>query len=220
MVSPNGTDSSFAQHTVVWDGAPDGGLGFAAWDASGDYIYLVEDFNGPSIDQWLLVLDVRTAAGSGDPQANEVARYKLTGLIGATGYEAASQVQTVSASYQVGGSNGSYSFKPGTVVARSDTSLCLMISFADWSLRRNNRFPVIFDLPAMFDPMSGLSCSVATQLDLPITNFEGSDFTTLDGEIIGRDMSKNRATGVWIFNMDTGTRKEIIGDGGFPDWSN
>ena len=213
MISPGGTSSTFAQHTIAWEGAPDGGLGGAAWDASGDYIYLLEEFN-LGVPQILLVIDITTNPGT------VVASVDLTPLIAGTGFAADSNPQGISASYQTGGLTSSYSFDPNTLPARSDTSLCLMIPFADWSTRQNTRFTMIFDLPALFDADSGLSCPIATTLGSTILNFEGKDFTTGDAGIVGQDFGKNRVRGVWVYDLGSGSLTKIIGSGGFPDWSN
>lgn len=219
MVSPGGVTTGFGQHTIAWEGAPDGGLGSPAWDASGDYIYLFEEFN-LGLPQILLVIDVRT--GTPTSPATVVATADLTQLIANTGFDAASNPQGLSASYQTGGAD-SYSFDPDNeaVLPRSDTSLCLMIPLIDWSLggRGRGRFTMIVDLPGVFDPVSGLNCPIAT-LGSPILNFEGSDFTTVDAGIVGQDTSKNRVRGVWVYDFSTGTRTKIIGNGGRPDWSN
>ncbi len=217
MVSPGGVTTAFGQHTIAWEGAPDGGLGSPAWDASGDYIYLFEEFN-LGLPQILLVIDVRTATPT--TPGTVVASADLTQLIDNTGFDPASNPQGLSASYQTG-DTVSYSFDPGNaaVLPRSDTSLCLLIPLIDWSTRRNTRFTVIVDLPGIFDPDLGLNCSIAT-LGSPILNFEGSDFTMLDAGIVGQDTSKNRVRGVWVYDFSTGTRTKIIDNGGRPDWSN
>jgi hypothetical protein len=218
MVAPNGTDSpNFADHIVAWNGAPDGGLGFGAWDASGDYIYFFEEFN-LGLPQWLIVIDVST-----NP-ASEIIRVELQDYIGATGFAPESNPQHLSASYETGGSAGGYSFDPENVgvPANSDTSLCLMIPLVDWgySQRHEARFTMIIDLPQLFDPVSGLSCSLTNAPTATILDFDGTDFTTDDAGIIGRDQSKNRNTGVWIYNFSSESRTKIIDSGGYPDWSN
>ena len=202
-------------HTVAWDGAPDGGMGSAAWDASGDYIYLFEEFN-LGLPQTLLVIDVTTNPG------NVVKSIDLEDWIGATGFAPESNPQGLSASYQTGGSTGSYSFKPDIVPARSDTSLCLMIPLIDWgfSNRHEARFTMVFDLPYLFDPGSGLSCSLMTTPTATIIDFEGDDFTTGDEGIVGRDWNKRPYGGISIYNLADETRTKIIDDGGFSDWSN
>ena len=68
----------------------------------------------------------------------------------------------------------------------------------------------------------GLGCSIATR-ESPILNFEGTDFTTGDMGIVGRDATrKNRNTGVWVYDLSlsAGSRTKIVSEGGFPDWSN
>ena len=126
--------------------------------------------------------------------------------------------------YLIGGNPGAYSFDPDNELypATPDTSLCLMLSVIDWSLNRNNRFIVIIDLPKYFDPDAsgdGLSCSIATN-ETAIRNFEGADFTADDAGIVGQDTSKNRVRGVWVYDLGSGSRTKIVGDGGFPDWAN
>jgi len=218
MVAPDGTDSTtFAEHIVVWDGAPDGGLGFGAWDASGDFIYFFEEFN-LGVPQILLVIDITT-----NP-ATIVKTKDLTGLIGATGFAPESNPQALSASSSTGGTAGGYSFDPGNagVSSRSDTSLCLMIPLVDWgySNRHEANFTMIFDLPALFDSGSGLSCPLMTTPTATVLDFLGTDFMTGDTGIIGTDYGKRPYGGVSTYEFDGGKRTKIINDGGFSDWSN
>lgn len=217
--SPDGTSSTtFDEHTVAWDGAPEGGQGPAAWDASGDYIYVFEEFN-LNLPQILLVIDITTDPGV------VVATADLTDLIGATGFARESNPQGLSASYAIGGSTGGYSFDPDNLTTfprNPNTSLCLMIPLVDWgwSQRHEARFTMIFDLPALFDPESGVSCPLTTASTATILDFQGADFTTGDTGMVGRDHRKNRTIGVWIYDMSSGSRTQVVGDGGFPDWSN
>ena len=216
MVAPNGVNSAFAQHVIVWEGLPNGGLGSPTWDSSGDYIYFFEEFN-MGTPQYLLVLDVGSATPT--TAANVVATADLTPLVSATGFDPGSNPQGLSAGYLTGGADR-YSFDPGTHDARPDTSLCLMIPMVDWSASRGgSRFVMIVDLPAVFDPDSDASCMKATS-GFPILNFAGTDFTPGDEEIIGQDTSKNRVRGIWIYDLGDSTRRIIIDNGGRPDWSN
>jgi hypothetical protein len=224
MVAPideNNETTPFSQHDLVWDGAIDGGMGQATWDVSGDFIYLLEEFN-LGTPQILLVIDVSTNPGA------IVASADITPLIEATGFQGDSNGGPVSASFMTGtpknpgDPSGSYSFDPDNpaVPARSDTSLCLMLSLVDWSTRRNDRFVMILDLPAVFEDNPSVNCPIATPASAPILNFAASDFTDDDAGIIGQDTSKNRSTGIWIYDLATGDRTKILNSGVGPDWIN
>jgi hypothetical protein len=215
-------------HSVAYESEPNGGLNSATWDASGDFIYHQDNPLDGSPPNGLIVIDVRTFPGK------TVAEYDLSPIFVAAGFSAESNVQRISASYEIGGdhlildssgvySPGKYSFKPGdeSVPATSDTSLCLMLSVIDWS-RKDGRFVVIIDLPQIFDPNSsadGLRCSTAT-MGAPILDFQGTDFTTGDAGIVGINSGKGKPGGLWIYDLGTGSRTRIIGEGSFPDWSN
>jgi hypothetical protein len=223
LVASDGTISTtaFEEHVVAWESAPDGGLGFGAWDASGDYVYLIEDFNGPTAQQWLLVLDVRTNPGT------IVRSVDLTDYIGANGFgfSSGSQAQAASASDQTGGLAGGYSFDPANidvVLSRPDTSLCLVIPLIDWGYSNKHpaRFTMIFDLPNLFHANSGLSCPLTTGPTATIRDFEASDFTTDDAGIVGTDFGKRPYVGVTILDLSDNSRTKIISDGGYSDWSN
>jgi hypothetical protein len=227
VLAPDGTSSTnFAEHIEVWNGAPDGGFGFGAWDASGDYYYFLEDFNDPGGDQWLLVLDARSAAGTTNPPQNEIIRINLTNMIGNNGFgfAADSNAQAISASFVTGGSDGGYSFDPLNLldVPRiSNTSLCLMLPLIDWSTRKDTRFTMIFDLPVLFDPMSELSCPLTAAPTATIEEFQGADFTTVDTGMVGTDYgNKGRYGGISIYNFGDQSRTKIIVEGGGADWSN
>ena len=220
MVAPideNHATTPFSEHTLAWDGAYGGGMGDAAWDASGNYLYLLEDFN-ISGRQDLLVIDVRTNPGT------VVATADLRDWIGATGFDPGSNMQTISAGSATGATAlqpGSYSFDPGAEnpISNDSTSLCLMVSFIDWSLRENPVFTIVFDLPGLFDPASGLSCHSASPLGTAIVDFKGEDFTDSDAAIIG-GQSGRRYRGIWIHDIPSAQRTRLTDSGVSPDWSN
>ena len=144
---------------------------------------------------------------------------QLSGLLAHWGGE-------IGRDHTIGGNPGAYSFnrEDPDLAASSDTSLCLMLSVIDWSLggRGKGRFMVIIDLPQIFDPDSsadGLACSTATMGE-PILEFQGTDFTTGDAGIVGSNARRGKTGGLWIYDLGTGTRTRIIGDGVSPDWSN
>jgi hypothetical protein len=224
VVAPDPVEFPEGAHTEVYASEEDGGLNSATWDASGDFIYHQDTPLDGSFQNGLFVIDVSTSPG------NTVATLELGPIFVDAGFSAESNVQQISASYEIGGdysiggAPGAYSFDSGNELypASSDTSLCLMLSVIDWSLNRNNRFIVIIDLPKHFDSGAsgdGLSCSIATN-GSAIRNFAGTDLTTDDVGIVGQDTSKNRVRGVWVYDIGSGSRTKIIGDGGFPDWSN
>jgi hypothetical protein len=95
-----------------------------------------------------------------------------------------------------------------------------MVSTIDWSAggKHEPRFVHIVDLPGIFDPGSNLHCPIATGTS-PILDFLGTDFTTNDTGIVGRDYRKH-TRGIWVYDMESQSRTKIIDNGSFPDWSN
>ncbi len=227
VVAPDPEVFPAAVHTEIYASEDDGGLNSATWDASGDFIFHQDNPLDGSLPNGLFVIDVTASPG------NTVATLELGPIFVDAGFSEDSNVQRMSASYEVGGDHligpnlGAYSFDPGNpnVPASSETSLCLMLSVIDWSAKRGGgAFIVILDLVQMFDPAAwaaGLHCSIATNAT-PILDFDGTDFTTGDKGIVGRDRRKNRNTGVWVYDLSlsAGSRTKIVSEGGFPDWSN
>lgn len=225
VVAPDPEAFPFGAHTEVYASEDDGGLNSATWDASGDFIYHSDSPLDGSLQNGLFVIDVSTFPG------DTVATFELGPIFVAHGFAAESNVQSMSTSYEIGfdqdigGIPGEYSFDPGNpnVPATSDTSLCLMLSVIDWSASRGGlRFVVILDLVQTFDPdawADSLRCSIATE-GSPILDFQGNDFTTGDAGIVGPKSGKGKPGGIWIHDLDDGTRTKIISAGGFADWSN
>lgn len=198
---------SFEDHIIVYETAPDGGLGFAAWDASGDFIFLQlpKDSNGDSSD--LVVLDVR-AGVIGDRIVRRIDLDLYNGL-------GVNSPQWLSA----GSKSGLYSFDPENNFPVSDSSLCLMITNANWGAQPNPVYSTwIIDLPFIFNNVSG-QCTYAN-VGSPIIGFQGSDFTTDDAGIVGRDFSKPRPQGIYVHDPNKNELKRIVKVGSRPDWSN
>lgn len=141
-----------------------------------------------------------------------------------------SAVQTVSASNVTGQDVSdltsqpiaSYSFDPGDPsTSNSDTSVCLLVSFQDFSRRNVPTFTMIFNLPLILDSGSRLNCPLTTGMTELILDFETADFTTNDAGMIGSNYGKKgRFGGIWSHEFADGTRSKLIRDGGSVDWSN
>ena len=197
----------FENHITVYETAPNGGLGFAAWDVSGDFIFLQlpKDSNGDSSD--LVVLDVR-AGVVGDRIVRRIDLDLVNGL-------GVNSPQWLSA----GSKSGLYSFDPDNNFPDSDSSLCLMIANTNWGAHPNPVYSTwIIDLPFIFNNVPG-QCTYAN-VGSPIIGFQGSDFTTDDAGIVGRDFSKPRPQGIYVHDPDENELKRIVKVGSRPDWSN
>jgi hypothetical protein len=197
-------------HMLAYESEPNGGLNSATWDQSGNFIYHSDSpVNVPFING-LFVIDVRT------PPGKTIAVLDLGPIMVASAFAEESNVQLVSAS----SITGDYSFDPLNGVPASNNSLCLMVSTIDWSAggKHHPRFVHIIDLPGIFDPGSNLHCPIATGTS-PILDFLGTDFTTNDTGIVGRDYRKH-TRGVWVYDVESESRTKIIDIGSSPDWSN
>ncbi len=199
VVAPMLVSAPLTSHVEIFNSGLNGGLDFGAWDASGNYVFLVDqDQAGEQMD--VLVIDVVTNPGS------VVATIDLDEEIDAAGFNGlGSDPQDVSAS----AASGSYSLGP-------NSSLCLMVAVADWSVHPNPEyFTIIIDVPGVLDSEPG--CSVATA-NPPILDFIGEDFTIGDAGLVGQDYGKNRVRGIWTYDFDSGSRTKIIDSGFRPDW--
>jgi hypothetical protein len=205
MLAPEGVDSEFIDHTVIYEGAPGSGLGGAAWDASGNYIYLIHSANPNGASRYIQVIDVSTGEivvqVDFDP-------FNGGGIL---------TPQSQSASFM----SGAYSFSPGI---QPDTlnSLCLVVANAEWGAQPNANYSTwIIDLPAVFDPnaISGAHCPLYN-VGSPIPGFQGRDFTTNDVGLVGEDFGKPRPQGIHVYDLTELTLSRIVKDGRRPDWSN
>jgi len=224
VVAPDPVEFPDGLHTEIYVSEDNGGLNSATWDASGNFIYHQDNPLDGSVPNGLFVIDVSSQPG------RTVRALSLSSIMEDHGFAPESNVQSMSASFATGadpnndGPTGAYRFADGEP-ANSDTSLCLMLSVIDWSGRRGGggSFTIILDLPQIFDPTGatgGLHCTSATN-GVPILNFQGSDFTTDDAEIVGSDTgSKGKSGGISIYDLGDGSRTKIISDGGNSDWSN
>jgi hypothetical protein len=96
----------------------------------------------------------------------------------------------------------------------------LVVANAEWGAKPNPVYSTwVIDLPAIFDTASGQMCPYAN-VGSPIIGFQGSDFTTDDAGIVGRDFSKPRPQGIFVHDPITNTLIRIVQNGSRPDWSN
>jgi hypothetical protein len=207
-IDMNGQLAAFGSHITAYETAPGGGLGFAAWDVSGDFIFLQlpKDSNGDSSD--LVVLDVR-AGVVGDRIVRRIDLDLYNGL-------GVNSPQWLSA----GSKSGLYSFDPDNDFPDSDSSLCLMIANANWGAQPNPVYSTwIIDLPAIFNNVPGPMCTYGN-VGSSIIGFQGSDFTTDDAGIVGRDFGKPRPQGIYVHDPIKNELNRIVKVGSRPDWSN
>jgi hypothetical protein len=207
VVAPLDVSAPLSQHVAVYT---KNRLDFGAWDASGEYIYLVE--TDPSGGNDLFVIDVRT-----EPEGNPgeiVGSIDLDDEVDLAGFSALdSNVQDLSA----GAMTGSYSIS-GAGGTASNHSLCLMVAVSDWSVRHSGIFTMIVDLPGLLHPELDIHCPVLPE-DSLIPEFLGEDFMTSDSGIVGQDYGKGQVRGIWTYDFGSKSRTKIIGSGFRPDWS-
>jgi hypothetical protein len=204
----------FTDHITVYETALDGGLGFAAWDASGDFIFLTLSTGLCEGCTDLVALDVREGA---EGEFNEVAD-RIVARISLDPFNGGgiNTPQWISA----GSRTGTYSFDSTGGYPDSDSSLCLMVANAEWGAQPNPVYSTwIIDLPAIFDTVSGQMCPYAN-VGSPIIGFQGSDFTTDDAGIVGRDFGKPRPQGIYVHDPTANSLTRIVRVGSRPDWSN
>jgi hypothetical protein len=213
-IDESGQIPPFADHITVYETAPDGGLGFAAWDASGNFIFLALSNGICEGCTDLLVLDVRegTEGEFVDVADRIVKQINLDPYNG----NGVNSIQWLSA----GSQTSLYSFDRSGGYPDSDSSLCLMVANAEWGAQPNPIYSTwIIDLPAIFDTVSGQMCPYEN-VGSPIIGFQGSDFTTDDAGIVGRDFGKPRPQGIYVHDPDQNELKRIVKVGSRPDWSN
>jgi hypothetical protein len=206
-IDESGQIPPFADHITEYETAPDGGLGFAAWDASGNFIFL-------ALSTDLLVLDVREGA---EGEFVDVAD-RIVNQINLDPYNGngVNSIQWLSA----GSQSSLYSFDRTDGYPDSDSSLCLMVANAEWGAQPKPVYSTwIIDLPAIFDTVSGQMCPYEN-VGSPIIGFQGSDFTTDDSGIVGRDFSKPRPQGIFVHDPNSNALTRIVKVGSRPDWSN
>ena len=213
-IEVSGQLAAFEDHIIVYETAPDGGLGFAAWDASGNFIFLGLSNGICEGCTDLLVLDVRKGAeGEFDDVTDRIVTRMNLDPFNGGGFNSP---QSLSA----GSLTGTYSFDPNGGYPDSDSSLCLMVANAEWGAQPNPVYSTwIIDLPAIFDTVSGQMCPYEN-VGSPIIGFQGSDFTTDDSGIVGRDFSKPRPQGIFVHDPNTNALTRIVKVGSRPDWSN
>jgi hypothetical protein len=213
-IDASGQLAAIEDHITVYETAPDGGLGFAAWDASGNFIFLALHNGLCEGCTDLLVLDVREGAEGEFVNVADriVAQINLDPFNGG----GLNSTQWLSA----GSQTGIYSFDRTGDYPDSDSSLCLMVANAEWGAQPNPVYSTwIIDLPAIFDTGSGQMCQYAN-VGSPIIGFQGSDFTTDDAGIVGRDFGKARPQGIYVHDPDKNELNRIVKVGSRPDWSN
>ena len=204
----------FEDHITAYETLPDGGLGFAAWDASGHFIFLALHNGSCEGCTDLLVLDVREDTEDKFENVADriVARVSLDPFNG----DGLNSTQWLSA----GSKTGTYSFDPTGEYPESDSSLCLMVANAEWGAKPKPVYSTwIIDLPAIFGSGSGQMCPYAN-VGSPIIGFQGADFTTDDAGLVGRDFGKPRPQGIYRHDPISNTLIRIVSSGSRPDWSN
>jgi hypothetical protein len=221
MVAPidgSETTTDFNEHIVAWEIPPGGRMDWAAWDASGRYLYIIEPYDPGQ--RLLTVIDVVNVIDvDGVSYGDVVASVDITLSTVVAGFDEASSFISVTAGSTVGASNGGYSFKPGDG-PNTDTALCLAATFRDDTTRNSQKFTIIYDLPSLFDTGSLESCPSATPPTVPILDFSAADFTDSDGVLIGGSSEKG-AKGIWTVDLEDGdTRTQVISKDGSVDWSN